>query len=195
MIIVHRIIMNKINYLFLVSIVFVFSSCVVFRSTDTHTHAEKAEKTNEKVIAKTTTKATRPSAKAEKKIEGMIATAQSYKGVPYKIGGQDEGGMDCSGLIYKVSAKAGIPMPRNSYEQATYGQLVQIEQIQKGDLVFFATNKNSKTINHVGMVTEVDLPNKVSFIHSSTTKGVIEDNLFSKYWKNYFIKAKRPFVF
>jgi probable lipoprotein NlpC len=168
------------------SLVFVLSSCKIFKNnkpqtTSTHTH------TNINTIEA----ASIESAKAN----DLIGLARNYTGVPYKSGGTTGDGMDCSGLIYTVCQSAGLSIPRISYQQAEIGDPIEIEQIQKGDLVFFKTAKGSSKISHVGLVTEVAWPQTVTFIHSSSSRGVIEDNLFSNYWKKAFAKATRPFVF
>jgi probable lipoprotein NlpC len=143
----------------------------------------------------TSQKASKSTAKASQTIENILNQAQSMLGVPYKYGGSSAQGFDCSGLVYFLSNKNGINMPRISSEQAALGKLVEKSELQKGDLVFFDTAKNNGNINHVGIVIAVLAPTQVKFIHASTSKGVVEDNLFAEYWKKTFVKAKRPFVF
>jgi cell wall-associated NlpC family hydrolase len=127
-----------------------------------------------------------------KEIEKLIESAQFYKGVVYKNGGSDESGMDCSGLLFRVYTDQNFLIPRPSYQQAMFGLPVSINSILVGDWIFFKTN-GSKTINHVGLVTKVNHAQEVLFIHASTSKGVREDNLFSKYWFNSFDKVIRPY--
>ncbi len=122
----------------------------------------------------------------------LISTARQYTGVPYKSGGTDKRGMDCSGLIFTTFKQVGVDLPRISYQQANIGTNVTLAQVRPGDLVFFATNKSNKSINHSGMITEVKSDNEVFFIHASTSKGIREDNLFTDYWRKCFVKAKRP---
>jgi probable lipoprotein NlpC len=156
-----------------------FTSCKIFRSknttSNTHTHTTKPE--------------------INTKSDDLISLARTYTGVPYKSGGTTESGMDCSGLLFTVCQSAGLSIPRISYQQAEIGVEIELNSIKKGDFLFFDTAKNSNRISHVGMVTEVNQPQKIMFIHSSTSKGVREDNLFSDYWKKAFVKATRPFVF
>lgn len=126
------------------------------------------------------------------KKETIIATAMQYLGVAHKYGGTTTSGLDCSGLIYSVFKEHHIALPRSSYEQATKGTPVLLENIQEGDLLFFKTSKkraNSK-INHVGLVTEVKEGN-VFFIHSTTSRGVVISSLTENYWQRTFIEARR----
>lgn len=127
------------------------------------------------------------------KIEKVISTARSYRGTPYKFGGTTRIGIDCSGLLCQSFSAIDVQLPRNSTDQSEFGPSVSEHELQKGDLVFFGARKGSNQITHVGLVTEVEKPKEqVMFIHSSTRLGVIEDNLYSGYWNNLFIKAIRP---
>jgi cell wall-associated NlpC family hydrolase len=126
-------------------------------------------------------------------IEKVITVARSYRGTPYKFGGTTRIGIDCSGLLCQSFSAIDVQLPRNSTAQSQFGPTVSEKDLQKGDLVFFGPSRGSNQITHVGLVTEVDKPKEqVTFIHSSTRLGVIEDNLYSGYWNNLFIKAVRP---
>ena len=127
-------------------------------------------------------------------IDGMISLARSYTGVPYRLGGTDGNGMDCSGLLYCVYGQYGFKIPRISWQQSEIGREISIDDLRVGDWVFFVTNKGGTShINHAGLVTECRNDKEVLFIHSSSSKGIKEDNLFSKYWMSCFAKATRPF--
>ncbi len=122
----------------------------------------------------------------------VVDNAKSYKGTRYKYGGTTKKGMDCSGLIYTAFKEEQIVFPRISKDMATHGKWVDIKKVQKGDLLFFATKKGSRTVNHVGLVTTARTGH-VEFIHSSTSKGVIISNLAEKYWYFAFVQARRVF--
>jgi cell wall-associated NlpC family hydrolase len=123
----------------------------------------------------------------------VIKIARSYIGTPYRYGGSTRKGMDCSGLLCTSFEAANIKLPRTSNEQANYGSEVRLANLSPGDLVFFAESKGSNRISHVGLVTEVKGGSEVKFIHSSTSRGVIEDNFYSDYYQKIFVKAVRPF--
>ncbi len=99
--------------------------------------------------------------------------------------------MDCSGLLVTAFRRGGIALPRTSAEQSKTGRLVNLHEVTPGDLVFFAPR--GRQISHAGMVTEVRGKKDVRFIHSSSSLGVIESNLFSDYYRRSFVKARRPF--
>ena len=120
----------------------------------------------------------------------LIQPARSYTGVPYKSGGNDSKGLDCSGLLCNTFKEFGIKLPRISWQQAEYFPPINLPNIQKGDLVFFVTA--GKNISHAGLVTEVRNEDEIIFIHASSSKGVIEDNMMTNYWKSRFARVCRP---
>lgn len=122
-----------------------------------------------------------------------IETARSFTGTPYRYGGTTRAGMDCSGLMLISYQSAGLKLPRTANEQSNFGKKSSLESLQEGDLVFFAANKGSGKITHVGLVTEVKGKHDVKFIHASTKLGVVENNIYSDYYRRIFVKARRPF--
>lgn len=132
----------------------------------------------------------RPTTNAEQ-AQAIIREARSFVGTPYRWGGTSRAGMDCSGLLVTAFSRRGITLPRTSAEQSKTGRLVSLREVTPGDLVFFALR--GRRISHVGMVTEVRDKKDVRFIHSSSSLGVIESNLFSSYYRKNFVKARRPF--
>jgi len=123
-------------------------------------------------------------------VDRVVNQAEAFAGTKYKWGGTTRSGMDCSGLIYVAFQKENIALPRVSRDMATQGKPVKKSAIRKGDLVFFKTNKNKNTINHVGLVTQVKA-GAIYFIHSTTSKGVLTSSLEEKYWKSAYSQARR----
>ena len=120
----------------------------------------------------------------------IVDYAKQFNGVKYKFGGNSKKGMDCSGLITTAFKSKDIMLPRSSKNMANVGNFIEINEVQIGDLLFFATQKNSDSINHVGLVTEVR-PGFVEFIHATTSSGVIISNLAERYWHFAFVQARR----
>lgn len=81
-------------------------------------------------------------------------------------------------------------MPRVSADQSQMGRKVGRNDIQPGDLLFFATSRKRKKVTHAGIATEVS-KNDIRFIHSSTSLGVSEDYLSNNYWSKAFLFARR----
>ncbi|WP_125723289.1 C40 family peptidase [Flavobacterium ustbae] len=143
----------------------------------------------------TSTAVSKNSTKSESKKENrqlvniLVEKATENIGVRYKAGGTTKSGFDCSGLVYTTFESENIKLPRPSYEQAKVGKVIPLNDAKKGDLIFFKTNK-SRTINHVGLITEAN-SDEVKFVHSSTSKGVIISSTKEPYYKNSFEQVNR----
>lgn len=124
------------------------------------------------------------------KAEAIISTAMTFSGTRYKYGGTTNNGMDCSGLVYVSLKENDIPFPRASHQMALEGQKIRVEDVQRGDLLYFQTSKTGKRINHVGLVVEVD-GDDIQFIHATTSRGVLVSSLREGYWNHAFVKAMR----
>jgi len=137
----------------------------------------------------------RPSGNYTREVPQVVEVARTYSGTPYRSGGNDKNGIDCSGLICSVYSEVGIKVPRISWQQSEFGtEVAGIEQIKEGDWVFFVPEAGKEGyVSHAGIVTDVRNQQEIIFIHASTSRGVREDNLFSTYFKGRFVKAMRPF--
>jgi cell wall-associated NlpC family hydrolase len=115
----------------------------------------------------------------------IVSTALTLRGVPYRNGGSDPGGFDCSGFTQYVFARNGIALPRSVEEQFDEGKKVKPRDLTSGDLVFFKTT--SRGPSHVGIVVGDD-----QFIHAPSSKGVVRvERLSADYWSKRFIAARR----
>lgn len=130
-------------------------------------------------------------------IHNVLQEAKSYIGTPYKWGGNDRQGIDCSGLIVRSFAAANIPMPRVAGAQTKVGMHRELDELMPGDLVFFTNKPGNLQITHVGIVSRVNYPqNSITFVHASSGKyGVMESELLSNYWKSVYLQATRPAAF
>jgi probable lipoprotein NlpC len=129
--------------------------------------------------------------------ETVINTALSYVGTPYQWGGTTKQGMDCSGLTIVAFKAAGLNIPRIAGDQTKIGKVVQIDELLPGDLLFFTDKPGNTAITHVGLVVKPNYAShSVVFVHaSSSPKGVMQDELLSKYWQSVFLSATRPSFF
>lgn len=127
----------------------------------------------------------------DKRIDKVISTARTFVGTPYKYGGTTRSGMDCSGLLLNSFKPIDMTLPRTSEGQSKIGEEVKMDELQPGDLVFFATGDKKKQITHVGLVTDVKKKDNVKFIHASSSLGVVETNLYADYYIKRFRTARR----
>ncbi|TDU42936.1 NlpC/P60 family protein [Gelidibacter sediminis] len=157
---------------------------VAFSSCKSSKRIVTTKSKSPKIDTRTTPSAPNPIA------EEVLDYAMKFEGVKYKYGGTTKKGMDCSGLIVTSFNSQNIPLPRTTGDLAVTGDWIDLKKVEKGDLLFFATQRNSRKVSHVGIVTEARDGN-VEFIHASTSSGVIVSNLAEKYWYFAFVQARR----
>ena len=105
-----------------------------------------------------------------------VGIAERYLGVPYVWGGASPSGFDCSGLIMYVYAQLGIDLPHFAAAQFRDGRHVRMDQLRRGDLVFF------DDLNHVGIYIGGG-----RFIHAPHTGDHVRISSLSSGWyaENY----------
>ena len=150
----------------------------------------KSSKRNKIVTKKEQPKIYSAESKSTSKASKIVSYANTFEGVRYEYGGTTKKGMDCSGLIFTAFKNENILLPRVSRDMAKRGKRLKLNAVKKGDLLFFRTNKRQARINHVGLVINTT-NNKIEFIHSTTSKGVITSLLSESYWNKAFIEARR----
>lgn len=113
----------------------------------------------------------------------LYEAINSWLGVPYKYGGTDRNGIDCSafvGTIYKQVY--GVTLNRTANDMLRNVTLIAKSKLREGDIVFF-TNRNGK-VSHVGIYLKEGL-----FAHASTSNGVSVSRLDDIYWQKHFYKG------
>ena len=89
-------------------------------------------------------------------LNNVCAIAQTLLNAPYRWGGKNLMGMDCSGFTQVVYAAMGVNLLRNAREQMTQGELVpSLADAQPGDLAFFDhadRDPKATNISHVGLL-------------------------------------------
>jgi cell wall-associated NlpC family hydrolase len=80
----------------------------------------------------------------------VVEVAQQWLGVPYVFGGCSRNGVDCSCLVQHVYRAVGVNLPRVAADQFNAVQRIAREELEVGDLVFFA-NTYMPGISHVGI--------------------------------------------
>jgi cell wall-associated NlpC family hydrolase len=115
----------------------------------------------------------------------LVGTALNLRGTPYRNGGSDPSGFDCSGFTQYVFSQHGIALPRDVQEQSQLGKKVEPTDLAMGDLVFFSTV--ARGASHVGIAIGGD-----QFVHAPSSAGVVRvEHLSAGYWSQRFIAARR----
>lgn len=123
--------------------------------------------------------------KKDVKESKLYRFVDQWYGVPYKYGGCQKNGVDCSCFTSNLYAEVyGRKLGRTAGEIHKDCEKINTAKLREGDLVFFITN--GKSISHVGVYLK---DNK--FVHASTSKGVIISDLNESYYKKYFHSAGR----
>jgi hypothetical protein len=94
---------------------------------------------------------TAPSKQKQTEIGGdPVDAASAFLDMPYVWGGRGGAGIDCSGLVQRGLASAGVSAPRDSDMQLaeTGTLLADTEALKRADLIFFP--------GHVGMMVDAD---------------------------------------
>lgn len=118
---------------------------------------------------------------------GLVALEEARKllGVAYRYGGSDPRGFDCSGLVGYAFIRAGVALPRTSGDIFRSSQLINPQDRQPGDLVFFTIS--AEKVSHVGIYAGSD-----QFIHApSSGKGVGYASLGDSYWSRRLFAVGR----
>ena len=136
-------------------------------------------------------KPTAPVTKAAKAAEVMssLKSKKLYKfiidwtGVKYRLGGLDKSGIDCSGFALLLEKDIyGFSLPRRSRDQAETVKKKSQGNLDEGDLIFFSFGGNE--VDHVGVYL-----NSNFFVHASTTRGVVVDDLTLPVYQKAIVKT------
>lgn len=125
-----------------------------------------------------------PLASHHKITNKLVKQFQKWSGTPYRMGGMDRNGVDCSGFVQVTYRQLfDIRLPRTTEKLALSGVKVAVANLQPGDLVMFKIDWKD---NHVGIYLENN-----TFMHVSSTSGVMLSSLDEVYWMSHFWQARR----
>ncbi|NOZ13300.1 MAG: C40 family peptidase [Acidobacteria bacterium] len=120
----------------------------------------------------------------------VLNTAASLQGTPYRYGGRNPRGFDCSGFAWYCYDRAGIVIPATTKQQRKAGKKIarslKFSKLKPGDLLFFKMKKIFGHPNHVGIYA-----GHKRMYHASSSRGVVLENLNNRFWKKHFSYARR----
>jgi probable lipoprotein NlpC len=118
----------------------------------------------------------------------LVTAAEAYLGTPYRYGGIDSRGLDCSGLVFLSFRDAlHTSVPRTAAGLYSWAEKISSSELKTGDLVFFITD--GAGVSHVGIYA-----GNGRFIHAASAgpkTGVMYSRLDESYWKRAFTGAGR----
>ena len=118
-------------------------------------------------------------------VPALVDAALQFRGVPYRNGGSDPSGFDCSGFVQYVFAKFGRMLPREVRDQYRTGLSVELDEVMAGDLLFFETI--ARGASHVGVAI-----GSGEFVHAPSSRGVVRVERYdASYWASRFVGARR----
>ncbi|WP_068784041.1 C40 family peptidase [Paenibacillus phocaensis] len=131
----------------------------------------------------------RSNALADKQADELIAYGKTFEGTPYEFGASPDQTktFDCSSFVKRVYGDIlSIELPRVSYNQAKEGTEVGLDELRKGDLLFFSAR--GLDIGHVGIYIGDD-----QILHTYSKEQGVHIEAFDGQWKKRFVTARRVF--
>lgn len=124
----------------------------------------------------------------------IIDEARKWSGTPYRRGGNGPKVFDCTGFTKFIFSKFGYTLGRTVPAQAGDGRelIGNLSDLQKGDLLIFASRPNKRRMGHAGIFIGMDSTGtNFQFIHAAVHGGVQINNLKETYYRDRFLGARR----
>ncbi|QYR21766.1 C40 family peptidase [Paenibacillus sp. sptzw28] len=125
----------------------------------------------------------------ENQADELISYGKKYLGTPYVFGASTDqtDTFDCSSFVKRVFQDVlSIDLPRVSYDQAKVGKEVGIDDLRKGDLLFFSAR--NLEIGHVAIYAGNN-----EILHTYSKELGVHVEAFDGQWKKRFVTARRIF--
>lgn len=104
----------------------------------------------------------------------MVVLAKSLIGLPYKYGGYEINGFDCSGFVYYVYDCFGIKIPRTAKKQARLKGKIKLKRTKPADILVFKHKRRWHTAIYIG---------DKFFVHAPNKKNQVRKESLNKFWK------------
>ena len=106
----------------------------------------------------------------------VVTLSKSLTGLPYKYGGDDIDGFDCSGFVYYVYGSFGLEVPRTAKKQGKLKKKVKFKKAKPGDILVFKLKRRRW---HSGILID-----KKSFIHAPNKNDAVKKEYLNSYWRS-----------
>ena len=122
----------------------------------------------------------------------VVDYGKKYLNKPYRYAAKGPNSFDCSGYTSFVFKQFGYSLNASAAGQSTQGITIRRkEQLEVGDLVFFEGRRQNGSVGHVGIVNDISRNGKFTFIHASTSNGVVITSSEASYYKARYLRGGR----
>ncbi|WNQ13942.1 NlpC/P60 family protein [Paenibacillus aurantius] len=125
-----------------------------------------------------------------KRGQAIVEQGLRFLDLPYLWGGMSSYGYDCSGFAYSMHRSFGILVPRDASDQAKHGKEIAPDDLEPGDLMFFAHEKGKGAVHHVGiyagegkMLHSPETIFSIELVDLATYKLAEEHCISRRYWE------------
>lgn len=122
----------------------------------------------------------------DRRYHKFYAQYKGWKGTPYREGGSDKHGIDCSGFVQRTfKDQFQMSLPRSTALLQRYGTPIRRSELRVGDLVLFKTGIFAR---HVAIYI-----GKGKILHAASSHGVSISTMRTGYWAEHYWQSRRVF--
>jgi gamma-D-glutamyl-L-lysine dipeptidyl-peptidase len=123
--------------------------------------------------------------------DDLLDAAAQFLGLRYLWGGTSAWGLDCSGLVHLVFRAFGVSLPRDAVDQAEHARPVSLDEVEPGDLYFFARRSDNR-VHHVALVSRPVGEDGVRWmLHAPETGELLEERPMAPRRRDTLVSAGR----
>ena len=124
--------------------------------------------------------------------QDVLNYGMKYLNTPYRYAGRTPAGFDCSGFTSFVFKEFGYKLNGSSAGQDKQVPSINNKrELRVGDLVFFEGRSHNGKVGHVGIVKDLLPGGEFTFLHSSTSNGVIISRSTEPYYASRYLRGGR----
>ncbi|MCU0287078.1 MAG: C40 family peptidase [Acidobacteria bacterium] len=104
----------------------------------------------------------------------LVGLAKSLVGLPYRYGGKEIDGFDCSGFTFYIYDCFGITLPRTAEGQSELNEKIKLKHAKPADILLFKFGQRWHTAFYIGANC---------FIHAPTKNDRLRVEPLNETWK------------